>query len=75
MFIAFKRADADKYLSAEQITALAKIMWTIERGRDADGKTPFNKYLVCNQDEPYADKVLQAILAGEDAKMEAQNAG
>ncbi|MBE9595118.1 MAG: hypothetical protein IMF19_16760 [Proteobacteria bacterium] len=29
---------------------------------------PKNKYYVCNQDEPYADEVLQVILAGEDKK-------
>ena len=27
-----------------------------------------NEYIVCNQDEPYAEKVWQAILSGEDAK-------
>lgn len=27
-----------------------------------------NKYIVCNQDEPYADLIRQIILLGEDAK-------
>jgi len=27
-----------------------------------------NKYIVCNQDEPYAEEVWQIILKGEDAK-------
>ena len=27
-----------------------------------------NEYIVCNEDEPYAEKVWQAILSGEDAK-------
>jgi len=27
-----------------------------------------NKYYVCNQDEPYAQKVIDIILEGEDAK-------
>lgn len=27
-----------------------------------------NKYIVCNQDEPYAEEVWQTILKGEDAK-------
>lgn len=31
-------------------------------------KDPDPKYIVCNQDEPYADKVWKAILHGEDAK-------
>ena len=28
-----------------------------------------NKYIVCNQDEPYAELVWQIILLGEDAKL------
>lgn len=28
-----------------------------------------NKYYVCNQDEPYADKVLEVILEGEREKL------
>lgn len=31
---------------------------------------PENRYYVCNQDEPYADKVIATILAGELAKEE-----
>lgn len=27
-----------------------------------------NKYIVCNQDEPYAEEVWQAILSGENQK-------
>lgn len=29
---------------------------------------PEHKYYVCNQDEPYAQQVIDIILAGEDAK-------
>ena len=29
-----------------------------------------NKYIVCNQDEPYAELVWQIILLGEDAKQD-----
>lgn len=32
-----------------------------------------NKYIVCNQDEPYAELVWQIILLGEDAKQVSQN--
>lgn len=28
-----------------------------------------NKYIVCNQDEPYAELIWQIILLGEDAKL------
>lgn len=34
--------------------------------KNADKK--INKYIVCNQDEPYAELVWQTILLGEDAK-------
>jgi len=30
---------------------------------------PTNKYYVCNQDEPYAEKVIQTILEGENKKV------
>jgi len=29
---------------------------------------PDNKYMVCNMDEPYAEKIKQIILDGEDEK-------
>jgi len=29
---------------------------------------PRHKYYVCNQDEPYSEKVIKTILDGEDAK-------
>lgn len=31
-----------------------------------EGKNPYPSYILCNQDEPYADKVWQVILDGED---------
>ena len=41
----------------------------IRAKRKLQGKID-NKYIVCNQDEPYADLVWQIILYGEDAKRE-----
>jgi hypothetical protein len=32
------------------------------------GKKLDQKYIVCNQDEPYADKVAELILGGENEK-------
>ena len=44
-----------------------------ERFRDAviaiEEYLPDNKYYVCNQDEPYAEKVLETILSGEKEKL------
>lgn len=31
---------------------------------------PDHKYYVCNQDEPYAEKVIEIILKGEEEKEE-----
>ena len=36
--------------------------------RKAKGKKPYNKYIICNQDEPYAEEVWQTILKGEKKK-------
>ena len=32
-------------------------------------KENHNEYIICNKDEPYADKVLQTILQGEAEKV------
>lgn len=66
LFIVIKRDDT-KLLSYEQIEALQGILQTIEfhKGRR-------NKYYVCNQDEPYARKVKQVILNGENRKEQEQ---
>ena len=34
-------------------------------------KENYNEYIICNKDEPYADKVLQTILQGEAEKEDA----
>lgn len=36
--------------------------------RISTGRKPYNKYIICNQDEPYAEKVWQTILEGEKNK-------
>ena len=36
--------------------------------REAMRHIPDNKYYVCNQDEPYAQDVIQTILKGEECK-------
>jgi len=36
--------------------------------RIMDRYSPSNKYFICNQDEPYAQDVIQTILKGEEAK-------
>ena len=55
----------------ELIQAISKVEELINRERSKQDKPPIgaNKYYVCNQDEPYADKVIQIILNGEDQKL------
>lgn len=63
LFIVIKRDDT-KYLDYHQISMLQEILQVIELH-----KGHRNKYYVCNQDEPYAKKVKQIILEGEDKKL------
>lgn len=66
-YIVIKTEDAEKYLDDFERGQLEMICRRIAKRREADGKA-VNAYWVCNQDEPYADKVLQVILDGEDQK-------
>lgn len=57
-FIVIKRADLCK-LSVDQRSVLYDILEKVDNQ---------NKYVVCNQDEPYAEEVWQTILDGETKK-------
>ena len=61
-----KNEDILKYLTAEEKRQLVHILVNISSGRRADGKNPENTYYICNTDEPYADKVLDVIIRGEE---------
>ncbi len=78
-YIVFKM-DEVVYLSENNPDfeeAWEKIEDHIKALREFQKKPPIedNKYIICNQDEPYAEKVMQAILEGEDAKGMAQGTG
>lgn len=64
----FKQKDLLEYLTNEQTKHYMEISYAIMLGRMEAGKNPENHYLVCNTDEPYADRVRKAILDGEDEK-------
>ena len=49
-----------KYLNRFQLVKLSQVL--------GEFNLPNNNYYVCNQDEPYAGKVIQTILEGEDMK-------
>lgn len=60
-FIVIKRSDIDKYLTDMSKGIFDYHLQEIEIGRMNDNKTLFNFYLVVNQDEPYADEVIEIM--------------
>ena len=58
------------WLTEDQKNILADISKAIMEGRSRRGANPFPKYIVCNQDEKYAEKIWQIILDEEKAKEE-----
>lgn len=66
--LVLKWEDIGKYLPQEKQEVLEGLCDQIMRGRILDYKSPRNEYLVCNQDEPYANSVLYMILQGEEDK-------
>lgn len=68
MYTVIKKEDAKKYLTKEENLEIGRLLGKIADGRKADGKNPFNFYLVCNEDEPYARNVEGEILKGEQIK-------
>jgi len=72
-FIVIKKADLDDFFgeftkgiftSYEEKELIDKITWKEVMEAIANN----NKYIVCNQDESYADDVWDVILKGEDEK-------
>jgi hypothetical protein len=70
-YIVLKREDIDACAEGDIkfAEALCLVMSTVLHRRVETGRPLSNEYLVCNMDEPYAEKVLQIILEGEDAKI------
>lgn len=67
-YIVIKKEDL-KELSLLIMINLETLLRTIASNRENDGRPTDNKYIVCNQDEPYAELVWQIILLGERAKL------
>jgi len=66
-FIVFPKKDLVG-ISAAQVATLDEIDQLVQRNRIKRGASQFPKFITCNQDEPYAEKVWQIILDGETAK-------
>ncbi len=56
-----KLGDIDKYLSPSQKEYLKYIIKTIQDGREEDDKVRCNRYIVVNEDQPYAEQVWKLI--------------
>ena len=67
-YLVLKWDDIEKYLSSEYTNKLQDVCIKIQLEREADEKLGTNKYIVVNQDEPYAEEVWQTVLHGEEAK-------
>lgn len=64
------RKDADEFFKNNQRLRgyVAEVSTAYSQFRREKGKKPYNKYIIVNQDEPYADEVWKAILVGESHK-------
>jgi hypothetical protein len=67
-FFIMKTSDVVKYLSIEEQATLTKFARKVAEGRLSEGKPPFNRYLCCNAEEPYAAEVLRVVFEGESLK-------
>jgi len=69
-FYVFKKEDLDAVLDKNPLLAehFAVIQSLVTLHRISRNKKPKNRYVVCNQDEPYAEQVWQLILDGEKKK-------
>lgn len=73
-YFVLKNADLKQFLENydpddELLNALQDVVVGIQKMRIEQGKNPDNEYIVCNQDETYADDVWDLILKGEDSKL------
>ena len=55
-------------ISVMQRAVLDEIDQLVQSNRIKRGASQFPKFITCNQDEPYAEKVWQIILDGETVK-------
>lgn len=68
-YFVLKQEDISKYLTPDERMQFKRLTDFIKLGRIEDGKKASNKFIVCNQDEPYAEAVWQRILEGENDKL------
>lgn len=66
-FLVLKLSDIDK-LDEPRRLEVQVIIQAINKIRLNEERGPIPKYWVCNQNEPYAQRVIDYILIGEDRK-------
>lgn len=66
-FVVLKIDDVENYCSFEQQEQLMEICNEIHAGRLSHGKNDENRYLVVNNDEPYAGQV-KALIENHEGK-------
>ena len=62
-YTVIKELDLDKYVMPFFQKVLGWVCEDIERGRENDGKKPFNSYVVINVDEPYINDIIAVLEA------------
>jgi len=73
-YLIFKSEDINNLRGNKEFRcALETIIRYYHGYRDKHGKSIRNKYIVCNQDEPYAENVWRIILEGEYKKTHENN--
>lgn len=65
-YFVLKLGDIAEFLSKEKISELYTMAEHIHAQRKLIGKKESPEYIVCNQDEPYAEDVWRVILNGEE---------
>jgi hypothetical protein len=57
--------DIEKYGDEKEIevmnAAIDDVLFDVERGREKDGKKPYNSYIIINVDEPYAEEIIEIM--------------
>jgi hypothetical protein len=67
-FLVLKKEDIEQYLNYNQKLEFQECLNAIKYKRRIYGKPAVNKYYTCNQDEPYAQEVIDLILTREAQK-------
>lgn len=61
MFFVLKSEDIDKHLTPNYRRVLGFISRRVARRRESAGKTPVNRYIVNNVDEPFIDEIVAVM--------------